>query len=156
MTIRFAIAEDVSACVTMIETFRDRLQTYQPRFWNKSAISAQMTQAFFGDLATDARATFLVSDGGAGIDGFLIAMPQQAPPVFDPGGPTALIDDFCVASPDLWPTTGAALLDEARRRLREAGFAQIVVVMADRDTEKNAFIRATDLSLASTWWTAAT
>lgn len=156
MAIRTALAEDVPACVAMLGAYRDILQTYQPRFWRKSAHAAPMTQAFFGHLATDPKATFLVSENSGAVDGFLIAMPQQAPPVYDPGGTTALIDDFCVASPDLWPTVGATLLDEARRRLREAGFAQIVMVMADRDAEKNAFARANDLSLASTWWTAAT
>ena len=87
------------------------------------------------------------------VRGFLIAQPTPSPPVYDPGGRTALIDDFVVA-PDQWETVGAQLLGEARQRLRAADFAQIVVVSARQDEDKTRLLESTDLSLASTWWTA--
>lgn len=154
MAIRSAQAGDVETCVGMIEARRRLYETFEPRFWRKADHSAAMSTAFFGHLATDAGAVFLVSASDAGIDGFLIAMAVQNPPVYAPGGPTAQIDDFCVTDPSLFPTVGAALLDEARARLTARGFTQLVVVCAARDEARTAFLESHSLSLTTTWWTA--
>ncbi|MDO9473315.1 MAG: GNAT family N-acetyltransferase [Caulobacter sp.] len=153
MAIRSADPGDVEACVGMIEARRRLYETFEPRFWRKTDHSAAMSTAFFGHLATDAGALFLVSDSDGQIDGFLIAMPVQNPPVYAPGGPTAQIDDFCVADPSRFSTVGAALLDEARKRLKARGFTQLVVVCAARDEARTAFLESQRLSLTTTWWT---
>jgi len=153
MAIRSAQAGDIEACVGMIEARRRLHETFEPRFWRKADHSAAMSTAFFGHLATDAGALFLVSDSDGQIDGFLIAMPVQNPPVYAPGGPTAQIDDFCVADPSRFSTVGAALLDEARKRLKARGFTQLVVVCAARDEARTAFLESRRLSLTTTWWT---
>ena len=44
-----------------------------------------------------------------------------APPVYDPGGLTCMIDDFCVADPVGWATVGRALLAEAGQQARARG-----------------------------------
>lgn len=155
MVIRSAYRGDVEACVQMIEARRRLYETFEPRFWRKAEHSAAMSTAFFGHLAIDAGALFLVSDSDGQIDGFLIAMPVQNPPVYAPGGPTAQIDDFCVADPALFPTVGAALLDEARARSKARGITQLVVVCAARDEARTAFLRGQSLSLTTTWWTTA-
>lgn len=154
MNIRPATTDDVPACVAIIEARRDLYQTFEPRFWNKSANSGALSQGWFSHLFGNEKVLSLVAEDGAALAGFLIASNAPAPPVFDPGGPTALIDDFYVRSDDLWLTTGAALLDAARAALKERGFAQIVVVGVQRDDAKNALLTRADLSLASNWWTA--
>jgi len=154
MNIRPATRDDVPACVAIIEARRDLYQTFEPRFWNKSPNSGALTQGWFSHLFGDAKVLSLVADDGGELAGFLIAANVPAPPVFDPGGPTALIDDFYVKSDGLWVTAGAALLDAARAALKAGGYAQIVVVGVQRDDAKNALLRRTDLSLASNWWTA--
>jgi ribosomal protein S18 acetylase RimI-like enzyme len=154
MNIRPATREDVPACVTMIEARRQIYETYEPRFWKKAANSPALTQGWFSHLFGDEKILSLVADDGTALAGFLIAANVPAPPVFDPGGPTALIDDFYVKSDDLWLTAGAALLDAAKAALKERGYAQIVVVGVQRDDAKNALLTRTDLSLASNWWTA--
>ena len=73
--------------------------------------------------------------------------------MFDPGGETYLIDDFCVLEPHLWLTVGEALLSHASTLIHEHGGAQIVVVSADRDLAKNEVLRRSDLTIASNWWT---
>lgn len=153
MVIRSADPGDVATCVGMIEARRRLYETFEPRFWRKADHSAAMSTAFFDHLATDAGALFLVSESEAGINGFLIAMTVQNPPVYAPGGPTAQIDDFCVTDPSLFPTVGAALLDEARARLTASGFTQMVVVCAARDMARTAFLESQSLSLTTTWWT---
>lgn len=154
MAIRSADPGDVEACIGMIEARRRLYETFEPRFWRKADHSAAMSTAFFGHLVTDTGALFLVSESEAGINGFLIAMTVQNPPVYAPGGPTAQIDDFCVADPALFPTVGAALLDEARTQLKGCGFTQLVVVCAARDEARTAFLESRRLSLTTTWWTA--
>lgn len=153
MAIRSADPGDVEACVGMIEARRRLYETFEPRFWRKADHSAAMSAAFFGHLATDPGALFLVSESEAGVNGFLIAMAVQNPPVYAPGGPTAQIDDFCVADPSLFPTAGAALLDEARAQLKARGFTQLVVVCAARDAARTAFLESQSLSNTTTWWT---
>lgn len=154
MAIRTADPGDVEACVEMVEARRRLYETFEPQFWRKAEHSAAMSRAFFGHLVTDAGALFLVSEDGAGINGFLIATSVQNPPVVSPGGPTALIDDFCVADPALFATVGAALFAEVRARLRARAFAQIVVVCGAKDQARTAFMESQTLSLTTTWWTA--
>jgi GNAT superfamily N-acetyltransferase len=155
LTIRAAASEDVPGCATMVETARVRLEGFEPRLWRRAAGAAAATQAFFARLIDDPQALFLVAMDKSALVGFLIARVQPAPPVYDPGGPTALIDDFCVAAPARWADVGARLLTEARTRLKVRGIAQIIVVSPEREAGKMAMLKASGLSLASTWWTAA-
>ncbi len=53
-----------------------------------------------------------------------------------------MIDDFCVEDPALWASVGPPLLREARARLKERGFRQIVVISGAKDTEKKTFLAA--------------
>lgn len=152
--VRIADADDVEACVQLAEARRALYETFEPRFWRRAANSAEMSRLWFAHLFGKDDVLALVADRGGEISGFLIAQPTPSPPVYDPGGRTVLIDDF-VVEPGLWMDVGAQLLNEARQRLRSAGFAQIVVVGAHQDQDKTRLLEATDLSLASTWWTAA-
>lgn len=153
MTIRQARVDDVQACVALIEACRLTYQGYQPRFWHKAADSGAMSAGWYTQLFARDDVIALVAETDDQVRGFLVAAPYPVPPVYDPGGPNALIDDFAVQR-GLWDTIGRALLAEARIRLRSLGFAQVVVVSARQDAEKSALLDATDLSLASTWWTA--
>ena len=79
----------------------------------------------------------LVHESAGSIDGFVIAALMDAPPVYDPGGLTCLIDDFVVADGRDWQTIGLALLAEANRQARERGAAQTVVVCGHQDQPKS-------------------
>ena len=95
----------------------------------------------------------LVHRAVEGLAGFLIATMQAAPPVYDPGGLTGVIDDFCMAEERYWPKAGSALLNEAMRRARERGAVQVVVVCPHRDQAKLTLLAAEGLSVASEWHT---
>ena len=155
MIIRPATPNDVAACVGLVESRREQYERYEPRFWKKAADSKPSTYPWFARLFDESKSVSLVAAEGSNIVGFLIARDTPVPPVYDPGGPTALIDDFCVVE-KRWRDVGGELLAAARTELQRRGFAQIVVVAAGRDEEKTAFLEASDLSPASTWWTAAT
>ncbi|MEX0840437.1 MAG: N-acetyltransferase [Parvibaculum sp.] len=150
-----AKAEDVAAMVALIEAARRRLEEWQPQFWRKAEASAAMSEGWFGVLVGNPEIITLVSETDGKIDGFLIAMLQDAPPVYSPGGKTCLIDDFAVAGDDLWPGTGRDLLRTALARARDKGATQTVVVAPDAHTAKKAMLAEEGLSIASTWWTSA-
>ncbi|MDR3472175.1 MAG: GNAT family N-acetyltransferase [Devosia sp.] len=143
----------MDAIAAMVEGRRVQYEAYEPLFWKKAATSEQMGRAFLSHLLNQADTLCLVAELDGRVAGFLIATPARVPPVFEPGQ-TAMIDDFCVARPELWSSLGPALLDSARTRLQAAGYAQIVVVCGFKDAEKTAFLETQDLSLTSTWWSA--
>lgn len=154
MQIRNASKEDALRCVELVEARRKEYENYEPRFWKKAANSAASTLSWFEKLFCDEDTVALVAVENTLIVGFLIAREFPTPPVYDPGGATALIDDFCVAAKDRWQDAGAALLQRAKSELNRRGFAQVVVVGAQRDAAKTALLSHANLSLASTWWTA--
>jgi len=153
LDVRKAETTDIKAAVELVEASRRQFQKYQPTFWRKAADSAASTEAFFTRLLTAPDTFFLVAIEGSRLEGFLIAAKFRSPPVYDPGGDTWLIDDFCVAEPRLWLGVGEALLSHVSTLIHEHGGVQIVVISADRDLAKTEMLRRSELSIASNWWT---
>ena len=153
MDVRKAETTDIAPAVELVERSRRQFQKFQPTFWRKAAKSAAATGTFFAELLVAPDTFFLVSVEAGQQQGFLIARKFTNPPVFDPGGDTWLIDDFCVAEPHLWLSVGEALLSHASTLIHEHGGVQIVVVSADRDLAKTEMLRRSDLTIASNWWT---
>ncbi len=155
MELRKAKTGDVAECVELVEARRLRYEKFEPQFWRRADDSRNITVDWFTTLFSDADVLSLVAVEESAIVGFLIARDVPAPPVYNPGGPTALVDDFCVAE-DRWMDVGGNLLTRAKEELRSRGCVQIVVVGANKDIEKTAFLESANLSLASTWWTSST
>jgi GNAT superfamily N-acetyltransferase len=153
LDVRKATTTDIKTAVELAEKNRRQFQKYQPTFWHKSARSAAATETLFVRLVTEPDTFFLVAVEGGQQQGFVIARKFPNPPVFDPGGDTWLIDDFCVAEPHLWLSIGEALLSHVSTLIHEHGGVQIVVVSADRDLAKTEMLRRSDLTIASNWWT---
>jgi len=153
LDVRKAETADIKAAVELVERSRRQFQKSQPTFWRKAARSAATTETFFTKLLGESDTLFLVAVEGNQQQGFLIARKFPNPPVFDPGGDTWLIDDFCVAEPHFWLSIGEALLSHATTLIHEHGGVQVVVVSADRDLAKTEMLRRSDLTIASNWWT---
>ncbi|MGE0574357.1 MAG: GNAT family N-acetyltransferase [Reyranella sp.] len=153
MEVRKAQTADLKATVELAERSRRPLHKYQPTFWRKAANSTAATETFFTQLLTEPDTIFLVAVEGSRHLGFLIARKFPNPPVFDPGGDTWIIDDFCVAEPHLWLSIGEALLSYVSTLIHEHGGVQIVVVSADRDLAKTEMLRRSEMTIASNWWT---
>jgi hypothetical protein len=153
LDVRKAGTNDIKAAVELAERSRRPLQKYQPTLWRKAAKSAAATEASFINLLTEPGTYFLVALEGVQLQGILVARKVPAPPVFDPGGDTYLIDDFFMLEPRLWLTVGEALLSHVSTLIHEHGGVQIVVTSADRDLAKTEMLRRSGLSIASNWWT---
>src|SRR4051794_39434681 len=108
--IRKARLEDAPAMVELSERKRTEYQSYQPRFWRKAADSREKQLPFFGRLIENDRVIVLVHEAAGSVDGFVVASLIEAPPVYDPGGHTCLIDDFAVGAASDWATVGRELL----------------------------------------------
>ena len=153
MDIRRATASDLDAVIAIIESQRKQYQKFQPAFWRRADNAASLTRTFFSGLLAAPETYFVVATEGRQLLGFLIARKLAAPPLFDPGGDTWLIDDFAVSEPRHWLSIGEALLSHVSTLLHEHGAAQIVAACADRDLAKTEMLRRSDLTIASSWWT---
>ena len=140
--------------VDLADAKRREYEPFAPTFQRPAADAVDVHRPWLAGLVDDAAVgTFVHEDSNGAVDGFCIVTTGPAPPVYDPGGPTALIDDFTVASPGLWATAGAALLAAARQWAEDRGAAQLVVVAGPHDGPKRAVLQAAGLYVASEWFT---
>jgi GNAT superfamily N-acetyltransferase len=156
-TILPATPDHVDAMVALSEAKRTLYAAYQPTFWRKAPDSAAVQTPYFHTLLARASIVAFVAQAGAQqgapIVGFVIASIVPAPAVYDPGGLTCMIDDFCVAEPAQWATVGRALLTAATAAARARGATQTVVVAGAQDAPKRAALIAAGLTVASEWYT---
>jgi hypothetical protein len=150
--IRTAAPADVDAMTALAGIRREQYARYQPLFWRPAAGAVDKHRPYLARLVGDDNVISLVSDEAGRLTGFLIAALTGAPVVYDPGGPTCLIDDFVVAYGDRWQTTGIRLLRAGLAEAGRRGAVQAVVVTAHLDQPKREALRACGLEPASEWW----
>jgi hypothetical protein len=83
---------------------------------------------------------------------FMIGKLMPAPKVYNPGGLTVMIDDFCVTSTNLWQSVGVRLIEETKAAAKVKGASQILVVCGAADLPKRKFLTDQNLSIASEWF----
>lgn len=150
--IRKANVSDVPAMVALSYEKRKGYEKAQPQFW-RHAEGAEETQAkWFNELLPQEDYILLVAESESKIAGFIIGRIANAPEVYDPGGLSLMIDDFCVLSTKLWESIGGELLQELQRLAREKGAAQTLVVCGAHDEPKRKFIKGSGLTIASEWY----
>ncbi len=152
MTIRPATIDDVPQMTRLIQAERQRLEAWQPTMWRPATNTESLTHEWYSALVVSEDVIALVSTESKHANGFLIAVPQPAPPVYDPGL-TYMIDDFCVAEDALWSSVGQRLLTEALSLLKAKGATQCLSVSPIAHRAKADILAAADLKPASTWWT---
>jgi hypothetical protein len=153
LRVRAATGEDVAAMVSLSAAKRRTYAAIQPVFWRPAVDADARQTAWFTQLLERKGAIVLLAEDGQGVAGFAIGMLAPAPPVYDPGGFTCAIDDFCVRDEADWPSAGAALLREVRARARALGAVQVVVVCGAHDTAKRALLDGSGVTPASEWLT---
>lgn len=131
---------------------REQYARYQPLFWRPATDAHEKHRSYLASLVASGQVITLVSEQAGQLTGLLIATLNPAPPVYDPGGLTCLVDDFVVAPDTRWLTTGVHLLRAGLAEARRRGAAQAVVVTAHLDRPKRQALRACGLEAASEWW----
>ena len=85
------------------------------------------------------------------VDGWFYLRLVGAPPVYNPGGKIALVDDLTVSSTKLWPSVGKTLLVDAQAWAQGQSAVLIDVVCGPKDAPKRALLQELGLDLASEW-----
>lgn len=155
MTARAATAADVERMVELADDTRREYEPHAPVFQRPAANAIEAHRPWLSHLVENPEVgTFVHEDSDGDVDGFAIITIVPAPPAYDPGGLSSLIDDFAVSSPEKWVTAGAPLLDAARVWARERGAVQVVVVSGPHDGPKRAVLQDAGLYVVSEWFTA--
>jgi len=149
---RPAMADDLEAMLELADARRQQYATYQPRFWRPAPDAVARQRLYYAELIDDHAIITVVATAGQVLVGFAIGSVVPAPPVYDPGGSTCLVDDFAVADPDLWSSVGVDLLGAVGHAARRQGANQIVVITGHLDSAKQAALQAQGLTIASEWW----
>ncbi|MES2253144.1 MAG: hypothetical protein V4482_05640 [Pseudomonadota bacterium] len=152
LTYRKAMLNDIPSLVSLSYQKRQFYEKAQPQFWKHAGDCAEKAQTkWFEELLTCDEHIMLTAEQNNIAVGFIIGKLVAAPGVYNPGGLTLMIDDFCVANESDWPTVGARLIDEIKLIAKEKGAAQIVVVTGAHDEPKRDFLKNYNLSIASEW-----
>lgn len=150
--IRPAILVDIPLMVALSYQKRLNYQEAQPQFWRHAKNAEDIQCAWFKELLGNDDHILLVAEVEQSIHGFIIGKLTQAPEVYDPGGMTLIIDDFCVKDPDFWESIGIQLLSELKQRAIKKGAVQLVAVCGNHDKSKMHFLSNANLEVASNWF----
>lgn len=153
LSIRDATQDDIEQMVELSKRKRLSYAEHQPLFWRKSENAEREQTKFFINLVKDAEIISLVQRKDNVIEGFIIAMLKQVPPVYNIEGLNCMVDDFVVRYPNQWETIGKELLDETLIRAKLMGAVQVVVVCGQHDQAKRKLLDSMNLSVASVWYT---
>ena len=151
MAIRNATADDIDGMVDLAESFRARLAHYSTVFWRPAPDANERQSTWFRMLLGFEDVIALLDDDGSALRGFIVGRLTVAPPVYAPGGPVCLIDDFCVGSDGQWATTGHALVEAIETQARSRGAVLLVVICAHHDAAKRAFLGTTRFAVTAEW-----
>jgi hypothetical protein len=150
--IQIASPENIGDMVRASSAFRSELAEFQPQMWRKASDADERQREFFAFAISREQNISLIAADETGFLGFLIASLIPAPPVYEPGGLTCLVDDFAVASPSDWPRVGRALISQLNATARDKGAVQTVVICPHLSAGKRELLERSGYSLASEWW----
>ncbi len=154
-TMRPATPDDARAVAELMESRRVQYQAFQPTFWRVAPDAVDRHVPFLREVLGSPDTIAIVADrDDGGLAGAVLARIVPSPPVYAPGGPTCVIDDYWLADTSAWQTLGVTLLSEVERVAKEVfAAAQAVVVCAQQDGPKRSMLQAETYSVASEWWT---
>jgi len=150
--IRRANGEDISSIVSLSDQKRRFYEKANPQFWKRAENANELQRQWFTTILDNPNYFIYVADNKTQIDGFIIGQNINAPAVYNPGGMTLMIDDFCVASPELWETVGYKLLITVSNEGKKNGAVQVLIVSGFHDQEKGLFLKKQGLYVVSEWY----
>jgi GNAT superfamily N-acetyltransferase len=149
--IRKAELSDIPQMVNLADRERTQRAIREPEFFRKASNGSDAQAKWLQVQLPDSRTIALCSEAAGKLTGFVIAVLTPAPPVYDPGGLTALIHDFVVDDPEQWTTVGIELIDEVSAQVKAKGAVQMVVVCTLADETKRAFLAKLGTRVVSEW-----
>lgn len=150
--VKRASESDIPAMVLLSYEKRRNYEQAQPQFWKYAEKAEEIQTEWFMELMKKDDYILLVAHMNNDMYGFIIGRIMPAPEVYDPGGLTLMIDDFCVKDPALWQDVGTLLIDEIKALTKPKRAAQILVVCGVHDKPKGEFLKELGLNVASEWY----
>ncbi len=152
--VRTSQLSDIDAMVLLSKAKRLAYEKSQPQFWRYAGEEGDKAQRrWFKELLEDKNYVMFTAESDTKeILGFVIGKFISAPGVYNPGGLTLMIDDFCVNSENLWQSVGHELIEETKAAARVKGATQILVVCGAHDHPKRKFLNEQNLQVASEWF----
>lgn len=152
--VRAASVDDAGRMAELAQLKREEYERHAPVLFRPKRGVRDLHRAFLASRIESEKHIALVHEADDGhVNGFLIASLVPAPPVYEPGGLTALVDDFTVEIPRLWPVVGRSLLDAAIGEAEPRGAVQTVVVCGAHDQPKREMLVDAGHFVASEWFT---
>jgi predicted acetyltransferase len=151
LVIRQAVADDIPAMVELSYRKRREYEKAQPQFWQYVENAEDFQGQWFKDLLAKDDHRLLVAQSKDKIKGFVMGRLIPAPEVYNPGGLTLMIDDFCVESSSQWKEVGGALLVDLKQWAKARNAVQTLIVCGAHDEAKRAFLKDIGLHVASEW-----
>ncbi len=151
MIIRKSIISDIKEMVDLSYIKRKNAEESQPQFWKIASGAEEIQAKWFEELLARNDHILLCSEENGKVQGFIIGRLLKAPEVYDPGGLTLMIDDFCVAG-NKWDEIASGLISQVKILAKEKGARQILVVSGAWDNTKRDFLKNIRLTIASEWF----
>jgi hypothetical protein len=149
--VRPAEARDAAAVVDLAVGVRAPYQRYQPSLWRRAGASREEHLAAVAALTGDPAVPTLVHEAAGRVGGYAFGTITPAPPVYDPGGPVSVVDDFATDRRDA--AAAPALLEAISRYGHERGTVLTVVIAGQADTTKRRLIAEHGFRQASEFYT---
>ncbi|MBL9029590.1 MAG: hypothetical protein JNK42_03855 [Caedimonas sp.] len=86
----------------------------KPQFWRYAKGAEESQARWLKELLQKNDYTLLVAKSQEKIIGFIIGRVMPTPEVYNPGGLTLMMDDFYLAAPSMWKSTGRQLIFELK------------------------------------------
>jgi hypothetical protein len=152
MKILAATKADITSMVNLSYQKRRAYEKAQAQFWRYADGAEEVQQKWFEELLERDDHIILVAKSDTKTIGFIIGRLVKAPEVYDPGGLTLMIDDFCVKLDIDWQSVGLELMNTIQALAKEKGAAQFYVVSGAHDNAKCDFLEKFGLSNAAKWY----
>ncbi len=150
--INLATKTDIKSMVSLSYQKRKNYEQAQPQFWKYAENAEEIQIKWFEELLEHQDYILLVAKLENKIVGFVIGRLVTAPEVYNPGGLTLMIDDYCVETREYWNNVGKELLERIAKIAKEKGAAQFCIVAGAHDNAKCSFLEDFGLSCASKWY----
>ncbi len=131
---------DIKSMNMLSNQKRISYEKFQPQFWRSNGDAGEIAQRkWFKELIEDNSYICLIAKQNDEIIGFVIGKIISAPEVYNPGGLTLLIDDFCILNSN-WNLVGNTLLKEIKSISKQQGVTQLIAVSGSHDEDKKSFL----------------
>lgn len=152
IVIRPSKKSDINTMVSLSNQKRWAYEKAKPQFWKMARNADSIQHKWFIELLDNDDYIMLCSELDSKVTGFIIGQLICTPGVYDPGGLTLMIDDFCVEQQSDWQSVGTKLLNVVRKIGITKGAIQVLVVCGAHDERKRRILNGQNLSVTSEWY----